>query len=95
MAEAEMSADDKRRLEGDRQARAKSAEEFAKRTKGKPTPTQAENDEAAYGKHFMEHEADGGEPDPSGQVERSMEAGRGAGYQTRHATPQHRPARSE
>lgn len=97
MAEQELSEDNKRRLEAGREAKEKSLEEFAARTKGKPTPTQEENDEAAHGKHFVEHEADGGDPDPSGQVERSMQAGRGGGYQTRQATarpaaqtPQHR-----
>lgn len=98
MAEQELSEDNKRRLEAGREAREKSAEEFAARTKGKPTPTQAENDEAAHGKYFIEHEADGGDPDPGGQ-QRAMEAGRGAGYQTRQArpatqTPQHRPSSS-
>jgi len=90
MAEQELSEDAKRRLEAGREAREKSLEEFVARTKGKPTPTQDENDEAALGKHFMEHEADGGDPDPHGQAEpvaRQMEGGRGGGYQTRQARP--------
>jgi hypothetical protein len=91
MAEQELSEDAKRRLEAGREAKEKSLEEFAKRTKGKPTPTQEENDEAAHGKHFLEHEEDGGEPDPGGQVERTMQGGRGGGYQTRQATAQPRP----
>jgi hypothetical protein len=59
--------------------------EFAERTKGKPTPTQEENDEAALGKSFVgiEHEADGADPDPSGQVGKQMEGKPGSGYQTR------------
>ena len=96
MAEQELNEDAKRRLEAGREAKERSLEEFARRTKGKPTPTQEENDEAALGKHFVEHEEDGGEPDPGGQVEpishRSMEAGRGADYKTRQATAQQRPA---
>lgn len=92
MAEQELSEDAKRRLEAGRQAKEKSLAEFAERTKGKPTPTQAENDEAALGKHFMEHEADGGDPDPSGQVEKTLEGGRSGSYQTRQSTAQHRPA---
>lgn len=88
MAEQELSEDSKRRLEAGREAKEKSLEEFAARTKGKPTPTQQENDEAAHGKHFMEHEADGADPDLSGQVERTLEAGRpSGGYQTRQARP--------
>lgn len=89
MAEQELNEDAKRRLEAGREAKERSLAEFAKRTQGKPTPTQDENDEAALGKHFLEHEEDGGEPDPGGQVEpishRSMEGGKGAGYQTRQA----------
>jgi hypothetical protein len=96
----DLTEDNKRRLEAGREAKAQSLEEFAKRTKGRPTPTQDENDRAALGEHITEHEADGGEPDPGGQVEamthRSMEAGRGGSYQTRQARPatqppQHRP----
>lgn len=86
MAEQELSEDNKRQLEAGREAKAKSMEEFAKRTQGKPTPTQEENDEAALGKHFMEHEADGGEPDLSGQVEKTLESGRTGSYQTRQTT---------
>ena len=92
MAEPELNEDAKRRLEAGREAKEKSLEEFAKRTKGKPTPTQEENDEAALGKHFTEHEEDGGEPDPGGQVERTLQGGRGGSYQTRQTTAQPRPA---
>jgi hypothetical protein len=94
MAEQELNEDAKRRLEAGRQAKEKSLEEFAKKMQGKPTPTQAENDEAAHGKHFLEHEADGGEPDPSGQVERTMEGGRGGSYQTRQSRPAAAPPRT-
>jgi hypothetical protein len=83
MAETELSEAGKAELEAGRAARAESLKQFAERTKGKPTPTQEENDEAALGKHFMEHEADGGDPDPSGQVSKHMEGKPGGGYSTR------------
>jgi hypothetical protein len=56
--------------------------EFAERTKGKPTPTQSENDKAALGEYFAEHEADGSDLE---QVAKHMEAKPGGGYQTRQA----------
>jgi hypothetical protein len=92
----ELSDAGRQELEAGREARAKSLEEFAARTKGKPTPTQAENDEAALGKSFVgiEHEPDGGDPDPHGQVAKQMEhKPSGGNYQTRQARtntpPQH------
>jgi hypothetical protein len=87
MAETELSESAKAELEASKAARAKVMEEFAARTKGKPTPTQAENDEAALGKYFAEHEADGGDLDP---VAKHMEAKPGSGYSTRQTTA--RPA---
>jgi hypothetical protein len=41
----------------------KSMEEFAKRMKGKPTPTQDELNRANLGEHIAEHEADGSDLD--------------------------------
>lgn len=90
----ELTEDGKRRLEAGREAQRQSYADFTQRTKGKPTPTQEENDEAALGKFFAEHEADGGDPDPSGQAEfpvRHLEGHSGGGYQTRQAQPQSRP----
>jgi hypothetical protein len=86
MAEAELNEAAKAELEAGRATRAKAMEDFAARTKGKPTPTQAENDEATLGKYFAEHEADGGDPDPQGSVGKQLEAKPGGGYQTRQAT---------
>jgi hypothetical protein len=43
--------------------REKSMEEFAKRMKGKPTPTQDELNRANLGEHIAEHEADGSDLD--------------------------------
>lgn len=93
MAE-ELSDFAKKELEAGRAAKEKSMEEFARRTKGKPTPTQVENDEAKLGKHFMQHEPDGS--DPEGETEqRAMHGSSGGSYQTRQSTPQHRAPRSE
>jgi hypothetical protein len=90
MAESELSEHGKKQLEAGKAAQAKAYADFTQATKGKPTPTQEENDEAALGKHIVEHEADGGNPDPSGQVEaKHLENKPGGGYQTRqaHAAP--------
>jgi hypothetical protein len=95
MPEAELSESVKAELEAGKEARAKMMKDFAERTKGKPTPTQAENDEAALGKYFAEHEADGADLE---QVAKHMEAkpSGGGGYQTRQASPSHprAPAKS-
>ena len=80
MTDIELTEAAKRELEAGKEARAKSMEEFVARTKGKPTPTQVENDEAALGKYIAEHEADGGDLDP---VAKHMEGKPGGGYQTR------------
>jgi hypothetical protein len=75
--------------------RAKSLEEFAARTKGKPTPTQEENDRAAMGEHILEHEADGSDVQeplgvpPAGS--KQLGAKPAGGYQTRQAQPQPKP----
>jgi hypothetical protein len=68
-------------------------------SKGKPTPTQEENDRAALGEHVVEHEDDGSGPDPH-HTTRQVEAKKptqAAGYQTRASTPPPRstPPRSE
>jgi hypothetical protein len=69
-------------LEQTREAIAKSRAEFTRLTKGRPTPTQEENDRAALGEHIAEHEDDGSDPDPN--QTRHLEAGKPAtGYQTR------------
>jgi len=65
----------------------KSKEDYLSKMKGKPTPTQEENDLAALGAHFHEHEADGSDPDPF-QTKTSEPAKPGRGdYQTRQQTP--------
>jgi hypothetical protein len=76
----------KRQLEIDRQRTEKSREEFAARTKGKPTPTQHENDMAVLGAPVFEKEDDGSGPDPNAKT---AEAERPGTYQTRTAAPAH------
>ena len=76
----------KKRLAEEREATEKSRQDFAERMKGKPTPTQEENDLAALGAHITEHEEDGSGPDPS--LTKTAEAKKPAGsYQTRQVTP--------
>src|SRR5262245_35016627 len=79
----------KRQLQLDREALEKSRAEFAERTKGKPTPTQEENDLAALGAPVFEKEDDGSGPDPN--IHRHQEGRPGGQYQTRHTVAQ-RPA---
>jgi hypothetical protein len=80
----------KRQLAADREASDKSREQFLERMKGKPTPTQEENDMAVLGAPVFEKEDDGSGPDPN--MTRSVEAGKPGVYQTRQAQPQARPA---
>jgi hypothetical protein len=79
----------KQRLADAKEASEVSREQFAERMKGKPTPTQEENDLAAHGAHILEHEHDGSNPDPHVQTTKASEAKKPAsgGYQTRQATP--------
>ena len=74
----------KKAVEADKKLLDQSRAEYASRMKGKPTPTQAENDLAVCGAHILEHEADGSDPDPHGQANKSVEAApKQGGYQTR------------
>lgn len=72
-----------------KEARAKQDEQRAAMAKGKPTPTQEENDIAILGGH-PELEADGSGPDP--HLTRNVEAGKPGAYQTRATSAQHRKA---
>ncbi len=81
----------KKRVAEDAKLRERSAAEYAERTKGKPTPTQEENDLAASGAHIIEHEDDGSGPDPNDprHQTRNVEAKPASGparYPTRSAT---------
>jgi hypothetical protein len=68
--------------------------QYAERMKGKPTPTQEENDLAALGAHFHEHEPDGSDPDPFQTKQSEAAKPSGGGYQTRQATPRHTASHS-
>lgn len=74
----------KKQLEADREISEKSRADFAERMKGKPTPTQEENDLAALGAPVFEKEDDGSGPDPN-LTPRHLEGGRPSTYQTRQA----------
>jgi hypothetical protein len=74
-----------KQLAQEQQLTEKSKQEYAERTKGKPTPTQQENDLAACGAHFHEHEPDGSDPDPYATKEMEAKKPTG-GYQTRQVT---------
>jgi hypothetical protein len=76
-------------------ARAKQDAQRAEVMKGRPTPTQEENDIAILGGH-PELSEDGSGPDPNNFSTRQVEAGKpGAGYQTRAAAPGRAGQRSE
>ena len=64
----------KKQMADDKKALELSQAQYARKTKGKPTPTQEENDLAACGAHILEHEADGSDPDPFVPSDKSMEA---------------------
>ena len=85
LADDAATANAQKQLAEERKAVERSRAEFAERTKGKPTPTQEENDLAALGAHILEHEPDGSDPDPN--VSKSLEAdkphARPQAYQTR------------
>jgi hypothetical protein len=83
----------KKALEQERKISDKSRAEYARLSKGKPTPTQEELDLAALGAHILEHEPDGSDPDPQNQPvheTRHLEADKtqthARPYQTRSTT---------
>jgi hypothetical protein len=81
----------KRQLAEDKAISKQAYADYEDRMKGKPTPTQEENDLAAYGAHFTEHEDDGSGPDPFAAKQLEARKPAGGGYQTRQAAPaQHR-----
>jgi hypothetical protein len=84
----------RRQLERDHEATERTRQEARERLRGKPTPTQEENDRFALGDHVTEKEDDGSGPD---YAQRVLEAQRpGGGYQTREtrALPRREPAKS-
>ena len=66
----------KKKLAEERKVSDKVKADFAERAKGKPTPTQEENDLAALGAHITEHEPDGSDPDPQCAASRGEQARR-------------------
>jgi hypothetical protein len=54
----------KKVLEEEKKVSDRSRAAYAERSKGKPTPTQEENDIAMLGGHVIEHEDDGSGPEP-------------------------------
>lgn len=90
MADSAATEAAKKQLATDREALERSRAEFAERTKGKPTPTQEENDLAMLGAPVFEKEDDGSGPDPN-IYPRHQEAQHGSTYQTRHATAARTP----
>jgi hypothetical protein len=78
-------ADEKRDDPG-KAIKEKSMAEFAKRTKGKPTPTQDELDRINLGEHVT-LEADGSDPDEFATKQSEAKPSSGGGYQTRQASP--------
>jgi hypothetical protein len=73
----------KKQLEEERKLVEQSRAEFAERTKGKPTPTQEENDLANLGGFTAgdKHEEDGSNPDPHNKAlnspkDKQLEAGK-------------------
>jgi hypothetical protein len=88
----------KKTMEENKKLTEQSRAEFGERTKGKPTPTQEENDLAALGVHITEHDEDGSNPDPHGQAgatdTRHMEGQRASRPQS-YATRQHTAAKTE
>jgi hypothetical protein len=79
----------RKQLALDQELTNKSREDYAARMKGKPTPTQEENDLTAHGARIAEHEHDGSDPDPHQVKSKNMEAKKpaGSGYQTRQSAP--------
>lgn len=74
--------------------KARSQEEYNERMKGKPTPTQEENDRAAMGEHVVEKEDDGSNPDPTGNpggvLGQSQRGGRQQEHRQSTANPEQR-----
>ncbi len=75
----------KKRVAEGKEVRSVQDAQRAALAKGKPTPTQEENDLAVSG-GYPDLEEDGSGPDTAQQ--RAIEAGRGGGYQTRQSSAQ-------
>ena len=63
----------KKILAEERKVSDRSRAEYTERMKGKPTPTQEENDLAMLGARILEHEDDGSGPDPHNRPQHAVE----------------------
>lgn len=75
----------KKLLAESKKVQEKTMGEYYQRMKGRPTPTQEENDLSALGATFMEHEDDGSGPDrfQTKSLEAEKPHGKPATYQTK------------
>jgi hypothetical protein len=83
-----------RQLAADRAIVDESNKQFAERARGKPTPTQEENDRAKLGEHVDKKEDDGSGPEMHFVVTRQLsgeDKPAAATYATRQAMPQKKP----
>ena len=79
----------RKKLAGEKDASDRMRADAFQQLKGKPTPTQEENDLSACGAHILMHDDDGS---LGPLVTRHMEAEKPAGtYQTRQVKPEARP----
>jgi len=91
MASGDVPEHVRRRLAEDKKVSDRSRAEYEERMKGRPTPSQEENDLAAAGAHVMIKEHDGSAPDPghahieTRHLEAEKPAVKPATYQTRAA----------
>jgi hypothetical protein len=82
----------KKAVAEDKKIADKSRAEYAARTKGKPTPTQEENDLAMSGGHILQHEDDGSAPDPHNKPveDKALDAEKPAAKPQTYQTRAHR-----
>ncbi|WP_439372930.1 hypothetical protein [Bradyrhizobium sp. DASA03120] len=85
----------KKAVAEEKKATEKAQAEYAYRTRGKPTPTQAENDIVAQGGHILEHEDDGSGPQEREQLPENRKHLEAERSQHKPQTYQTRQARSE
>jgi hypothetical protein len=89
----------RKQLEIEKKLTDRSRAEYAERAKGKPTPTQEELDMSMLGAHILEHEDDGGGPDPNDPVHRDRTSTRqlegGSSRPQSYATRQQHSSKTE
>jgi hypothetical protein len=85
MADTPATENARKQLAEEKKLSDQSRAEYAERSKGKPTPTQEENDLAMLGAHILEHEDDGSGPEPHQTRQLEADKRRPATYQTKGA----------